>query len=101
MGSLGSFDEEVRLSAQSPHRSLFRAFSVARYSGNTQRIDGFPYLIFSIGQVPFSGYVESNDRNLTLCLKRMIDGWRGFLGLTRLDGYPRVIVFRYLCEWLL
>jgi hypothetical protein len=35
-----------------------------------------------------------------LCLKRMIDGWREFLGLTRLDGYPRVIVFRYLCEWL-
>lgn len=35
-----------------------------------------------------------------LCLQRMIDGWREFLGLMRLDGYPRVIVFRYLCEWL-
>ena len=47
---LGSFDEDSR-SPQSPHRSLFRAFSVAGFSGISQRADGFPFLTFPTGQV--------------------------------------------------
>jgi hypothetical protein len=58
-----------------------------------------PIYRFTLDRLAYLDY-RANDRNLMLCLKRMIDGWREFLGLTRLDGYPRVIVFRYLCEWL-
>ena len=94
---LGSFDEDAR-SPQSPHRALFRAFSLAGFSGNYQRVDGFPFLSFSTGQV-CQGKIKLMFRNLMWYLKRMIDGWHGFLGLMKLVGYPRVIVLRYSCEY--
>ena len=47
---LGSFDEDAR-SPQSPHRALFRAFSLAGFAGNYSRVGGFPFLTFSTGQV--------------------------------------------------
>jgi hypothetical protein len=47
---LGSFDDEAR-SPNTSHRSLFRAFSLAGFPGNSQRADGFPYLSFATGQV--------------------------------------------------
>ena len=46
---LGSFDGSHE--PVSPHRSLCRAFSLATFQGNSERIDGFPYLSFSPGQV--------------------------------------------------
>ena len=39
---LGSFDEESR-SPQSPHRSLFRAFSVAGFAGTSPRVMDFHF----------------------------------------------------------
>jgi hypothetical protein len=46
----GSIDEDAR-SPESPHRALFRAFSLAGFSSNYHRVDGFPFLSFSTGQV--------------------------------------------------
>src|SRR5271169_1625999 len=40
---LGSLDASMK-SPASPHICLFRAFSLASFSGNYQRVDGFPYL---------------------------------------------------------
>ena len=95
---LGSFDEDAR-APQTPHRALFRAFSLAGFPGTyQQRIDGFPFLSFSTGQVRQT-VNEAYVRNLMWYLKRMIDGWPGFLGLMKLVGYPRVVVLRYSCEY--
>jgi hypothetical protein len=95
---LGSFDEDSG-SPKSPHRSLFRAFSVAGYSGTSPRVDGFPFLTFPTGQVfTLTTNEFLTSRNLMWYLKRKIDGWQGFLGLMNLVGYPRVIVLRYSCE---
>jgi hypothetical protein len=49
---LGSLDASVK-SPASPHTCLFRAFSLASFSGNYERVDGFPYLSFASGQVFF------------------------------------------------
>ena len=56
---LGSMDSGVGVSAspatESPHRALFRAFSLNSFTARgSDRIDGFPYLSFSTGQVMLS-----------------------------------------------
>ena len=45
----GSVDSNM-MSPASPHSCLFRAFSLASFDGNVERVDGFPYLSFSSGQ---------------------------------------------------
>jgi hypothetical protein len=50
----GSIDSNI-LSPVSPHTSLFHAFSIASFNGKSERVDGFPYLSFSPGQVYFLG----------------------------------------------
>jgi hypothetical protein len=47
---LGSFEDDVN-GPLSPHRALFRAFSLASFNGSYDRVDGFPYLSFPNGQV--------------------------------------------------
>jgi len=58
---LGSMDSGVGVgvsaspAAESPHRALFRAFSLNSFAARgSDRIDGFPYLSFSTGQVMLS-----------------------------------------------
>jgi len=56
---LGSMDSGVGVLAspatESPHRALFRAFSLNSFAARgSDRIDGFPYLSFSTGQVMLS-----------------------------------------------
>jgi hypothetical protein len=93
----GSFDSEMK-SPESPHqRFLFRACSLASFSGTSGRADGFPFLSFSTGQV-FHRRVCANNRNLTWLLRKMTGGWRVFLVLMKLVGYPRAIVLRYSCR---
>ena len=92
----GSIDSNM-LSPATPHSCLFRAFSIASFEGKMERVDGFPYLSFSPGQVcPFD--YHSDSRNLTLRLRRGRDGWHGYMGLMKLDGYPKVIALKCLCD---
>jgi len=107
-GRFGSMDSGVGVSGssatESPHRALFRAFCLNSFAARgSDRVDGFPYLSFSTGQVInssrflslFENRVLMVCRNLMLLWRRGRDGWRGFQGVRKLDGYPRVIVLRY------
>jgi hypothetical protein len=92
----GSFDGEMPKVPESPHRYQFRACSIAAFAGSPERVNGLPYLRFSTGQVLF---IHTNARNLKWWLKRTKDGWREFPGAMKLDGYQRVIVLRFSCEY--
>jgi hypothetical protein len=93
----GSFDSEMKSPESPSHRFLFRACSLASFAGTSGRADGFPFLSFSTGQV-LHVPDDADIRNLTLLLRKMIGGWRVFLVLMRLAGYPRVIVLRCSCN---
>lgn len=92
---LGSFDDTT----SSSQRAICRAFSLNSFHGNPERVDGFPYLSYSTGQVPELSEELAYFRNLMSCLNEMNVGWQGFRGLMKLDGYPRVIVLRFSHTW--
>ena len=76
----------------SPHGSLYRAYSLASSKGQGERVGGFPYLSFPVGQVTtVTSFAKS--RNSTLSLRKRTDGWRGLLVVMKLAGSPRTSAF--------